>query len=212
MNLYTQQDALSWPVHVKNIFHNEDMLALILFAAGAVQFWAGGGVKLRVLPAQCEWLSRSVVWTMLNSSLCVSECVQVPLGYGRFRIHMQVCQWTAFCDWVKGGFGGKVLWYCVCVSGWNNFVRKCASWLQIFDAASSRYEVPIDVPKPGGYRAAQVDYDVKFRSGAFGFTVTRKSSGAILWVDFLPHFLPKVCFLFRWYLILTKSCTVYAHI
>ena len=52
--------------------------------------------------------------------------------------------------------------------------------MQIFDASSSRYEVPIETPKPRGYRAADVDYDIKFRNGAFGFAVTRKSSGAIL--------------------------------
>jgi len=52
--------------------------------------------------------------------------------------------------------------------------------LQIFDANNNRYEVPIKTPKPAGFRANDVDYDVKFSNGAFGFTVTRKSSGAIL--------------------------------
>jgi len=52
--------------------------------------------------------------------------------------------------------------------------------MQIFDAGSSRYEVPIKTPKSPGYRSGDVDYDVKFRNGAFGFTVTRKSTGAIL--------------------------------
>ena len=52
--------------------------------------------------------------------------------------------------------------------------------VQIFDCSSLRYEVPIQTPRTPGYRAADVDYDIKFRNGAFGFAVTRKSSGAIL--------------------------------
>jgi len=40
--------------------------------------------------------------------------------------------------------------------------------------------VPIEKPKAPGYRSANVDYDVKFRNSPFGFTVTRKSSGAKL--------------------------------
>jgi len=40
--------------------------------------------------------------------------------------------------------------------------------------------VPIAVPKPPGFRSSDVDYDVKFRNQPFGFTVTRKSSGATL--------------------------------
>jgi len=40
--------------------------------------------------------------------------------------------------------------------------------------------VPIKTPKSPAHRSSDVDYDVQFRKQPFGFTVKRKSSGAIL--------------------------------
>ena len=51
---------------------------------------------------------------------------------------------------------------------------------RITDATRKRYEVPIDTPSGSSVSSEDALFDVDFRTNRFGITVSRKSTGAIL--------------------------------
>jgi len=51
---------------------------------------------------------------------------------------------------------------------------------QIYDAATRRYEVPIETPPVPHVKHPAPDYEVKFTTSPFGIGVYRKSTGAVL--------------------------------
>jgi lysosomal alpha-glucosidase len=57
---------------------------------------------------------------------------------------------------------------------------------KIYDSASRRYEVPIDIPDSPAYKTVTTDYEVSFTKTPFGLTVRRKSTGAILFDSAVP--------------------------